>query len=455
MKKLLFIAGIIISQSSTAQQMLGIANSNFSGSAGMGLNPASMLFMPYTWEATLINLNISADNNYLSYSEAKNSGQAEGIATDNHGGLIADDSPVDKSANFHVMLKTPSFIYKTKKMAFGFHTAFRNDGSIRNVPAPLAKYFYEGKDYAPLYGTSIDLQGLHGGAMTWAEAGISVGKVLNKDEENIWMVAVTLKYINAFQGAYLKVNSGSLNVVNDSIVYPDNLNAEFEYAVPNNPAYLISYPPGQGAAFDFGVCYVSNPYDGKATLNDALNKKYNYRLGISLLDFGIVSFINNANKYHYNVRLSSDIRNIDSLIEAGHVGDKYMMGLPAAISLQYDNCIVPRWFLNFTAVQRVPLLMAQVDRANNLSASLRYETTSFEIGVPYSLYDYSQLRIGFALRYKVLFLGTDKLGTFVHVKDDQISGADFYFGVKLTNFSFLKKPKARKPCPSLSKHDKG
>jgi len=339
-------------------------------------------------------------------------------------------------------------------MAFGFHTAVRNDCSIRNVPATLAKYFYEGSNYSPLYGTNIDAQGLHGGALTWAEAGISVGKNLTKDEENNWLVAVTVKYINAFQGAYFKVNTGSINVVNDSIMYPDNLNAEFQYAVPDNPAHLISYPTGQGAGVDFGICYVSNPYDGKPTLNAALNKKYNYRIGISLLDFGFVSFTRNANKYHYNVHLSGDITNIDSLIDAGKIDDKFMMGLPAALSLQYDYCLAPRWFLNCTAVQRIPLLMAQVERPNNLSASIRYETTSFEIGVPYSLYDYSQLRLGMALRYKFIFLGTDKLGSFVHIKDDRVSGADFYFGLKLTNFTFMTKPKARKPCPSLSKHEK-
>ena len=108
MKTFLLILGILLYQVSSAQQMLGIANSNFSGSAGMTLNPASMLFMPYKWEATLINFNISADNNYLSYSQEKNTAQAEGIP-DTHGGMIDDNSPNDKSASLHLMLKAPSF----------------------------------------------------------------------------------------------------------------------------------------------------------------------------------------------------------------------------------------------------------------------------------------------------------------------------------------------------------
>lgn len=448
MKKRILLILLLFQQATYGQQMLGIANSNFAGSAGMNLNPASMLYMPYQWEATLMNFNVSFDNDYLSYSAEKNTIKTDGTSPDNHGGLIADDSPGDKSGHLHGMLKAPSFIYRTKKFAIGIHSAIRNDACIRQVPAALAKYFYEGQYYKPLHGQSIDLAGMHGGAMTWAEIGLSFGKVLHQDEENNLLVAATFNYITAIQGTYFRVNSGNFNIVNDTLAFPNDLNAEFNSASLDGPAHLISSPPGNGFGIDFGISYVSNPYEGKGKMNDATNKKYNYRIGVSLLDFGLVSFTRNASTYHYNLSVLNlnNIENVDSLIESGYSGDKFMMGLPSALSLQYDYCLVPRWYLNFTAVQRVPLFMAQVDRPNQFAASLRYETTKFEIGVPYSLYEYSQLRIGLAIRFRYIFLGTDKLGTFVHINDDSISGGDFYFGLKLNNFDFRKKPKSRKPC---------
>ena len=109
MKKLILFTGLVFCQSSYAQQMLGISNSNFAGSAGMELNPTSMMLMPYKWEATLLTFNISLENNYLSYSADKIFNN-ENVRQDKHGGLVDNSSSVDKTGNFHMMLKTPSFI---------------------------------------------------------------------------------------------------------------------------------------------------------------------------------------------------------------------------------------------------------------------------------------------------------------------------------------------------------
>ena len=78
-----------------------------------------------------------------------------------------------------------------------------------------------------------------------------------------------------------------------------------------------------------------------------------------------------------------------------------------------------------------------VKRANSVSMAVRYETPFFEVSMPYSMYDYYRHRIGFAMRYRYFFAGTDKLGTFVGQGD--ITGLDVYFGIKLTNFDFKKK----------------
>ena len=84
------------------------------------------------------------------------------------------------------------------------------------------------------------------------------------------------------------------------------------------------------------------------------------------------------------------------------------------------------------------------------SATIRYETPFFEVAFPYSFYDYYRHRIGVAMRFHGFFIGSDKLGTFVGNGD--ITGADFYLGLKVNSFDFRRKPRAghHVGCPAYN-----
>ena len=133
---------------------------------------------------------------------------------------------------------------------------------------------------------------------------------------------------------------------------------------------------------------------------------------------------------------------MDSLIRstfisgASSMDNSFALVLPMAVSSQFDVCLHPRWYANATIVQRVNPPMPHIDLPNIVSASLRYETSYFEIAVPYSFYDYYLHRIGVAVRYRFLVLGTDKLGPYVTNND--VYGLDFYFGIKLSNYDFTR-----------------
>src|SRR5262245_14483064 len=161
MKKLLIVFGILFSKAAGAQEMWGISNSNFAGSAGMGLNPAAMMLLPSKWEVTLVTADIFLENNYLSYPKSNILSPPAGETTDEHGGLVESYSTVRKKSYAHIMLKAPAFIIRTRKWAYGFHAGVRNELSIRNVPHALAKFFYEGIDYSAMYGTNINVRRLH------------------------------------------------------------------------------------------------------------------------------------------------------------------------------------------------------------------------------------------------------------------------------------------------------
>jgi len=125
------------------------------------------------------------------------------------------------------------------------------------------------------------------------------------------------------------------------------------------------------------------------------------------------------------------------------IKNSFVMSLPTGLSIQFDRCLKPRWYLNMTAIQRVPMPMARVDRPNMLAATIRYETPFFEVGFPYSFYDYYRHRLGLAMRYHIFYIGTDRMGTFISDRfaGDDITGVDLYFGFKLTSIDFKRKSK--------------
>jgi hypothetical protein len=405
----------------------------------------------------LVSADVSLQNNYVSVPKSQTNNTAAEAAAKPHGGVIENISNADKSASVHLFLRAPSFIFRVNKMAFGFHAAVRSDLSIRNVPASLAKVAFEGLPYAPLHNTDMSADGLRIGSLTWAETGISAGKMLKIGNEKVCLGAITVKYVAAFAGAYFQLDDASLNVANDSSFTLNNLSGELDYAFSDNPADALTFK-GRGASIDFGVNYIFHPYpDGTTKQSAGPVKKYKSRLGISLVDAGFVSFTKNSRAFNFSNqsltlnkvggKKANGTQGVDSLISVSVMNGKsparsFVMALPTALSIQYDRCLAARWYVNASIVQRVNLPLAQVDRANNLSASIRYETTFFEIAIPYSLYDYYDHRIGAAMRYHFLFAGTDKLGTLIG--SENISGLDFYFGIKVSSFEFLKKNKTGK-----------
>lgn len=454
--RLLFLA-LLISTISHAQDMLGLANGNYAGNAGMAMNPTSMVLMPYKWEVSLISVNLSLENNYIGLPRKKITSASESGNNEPMGGLREYYSSGTKSANMHLALGMPAFIYRFNDMAVGFHMTIRNDFSAHNLPGEILKIASSQNKFDALHGKTIDLGGMRLGDLTWLETGISFGKQLSKSETRKWLAAGTFKYLTAFQGSYFGISEGKFNAPNDSTIGITSIKGTLDYSYVNNQYDAIKFRCS-GFGVDVGLTYVSNPFTQKYSQGRPVAmKKYDYRLGASLIDFGFINFSNNAHALDFNTAAVNfnDLANtqvngqsgVDSLVYASAmngrpIGDHFLMSLPTGLSAQYDLCLKPRWYFNATAIQRVPMPTARVDRPNMVAAAIRYETPFFEVGIPYSLYDYYRHRIGLAMRYHFFYMGTDKIGTFVGKSD--ITGVDVYFGFKFTEFEFRKKAKTGK-----------
>ncbi|MBK5285160.1 MAG: hypothetical protein JJE25_07125 [Bacteroidia bacterium] len=451
MKRILTVIIMSISFGAQAQEMLGIANSNFAGNMGMGLNPASMLLMPYRWEFNLISGDIFLENNYVRYPKSRIMSTNEAQIPLPHGGVIDDFSSSPKNAHVRTFLRLPSFIFRTREQAFGIHTAVRTDISLRNISPDVAKLSYEGLGYSPLGGIPISVSPFRIGGMTWAEIGLSYGRILPSGNDRV-ILAGTVSFINAFQGLYFINRQTDLTIVNDTTLNVQNIDAELGFALPRSTNDVLTIN-GKGVGLNLGFCYVKNPYRGTFQNSRTIDRKrYDYRIGVSVIDAGMVSFTKNANVYYLNGSTTTmdnfngikpkGVNGVDSLIRANFmsgtnsIDNSFALVLPMAVSTQFDYCLHPRWYVNATVVQRVNPPMPHIDLPNIASVTLRYETSYFEIAVPYSFYDYYLQRIGVAVRYRFLVVGTDKLGPYV--TDNDVTGLDFYFGIKLSNYDFTR-----------------
>jgi hypothetical protein len=68
----------------------------------------------------------------------------------------------------------------------------------------------------------------------------------------------------------------------------------------------------------------------------------------------------------------------------------------------------------------------------------RYETARWEVSIPFSVveWDLTEPRVGFYFRYGNVFIGFDRMNTFI--SSDYFDGMDVYAGIRLNLSNLLK-----------------
>jgi len=88
---------------------------------------------------------------------------------------------------------------------------------------------------------------------------------------------------------------------------------------------------------------------------------------------------------------------------------EFTIGLPTALSVQYELHPPGYWFFNTSFVYPTPVFKNSVIRPTQLSFTPRFEKRRIEFSMPLSLYEWSRLRMGLAVRIWNLTIGTDYL----------------------------------------------
>lgn len=449
----------------SAQEMLGIVNSNYSGITGATINPAMPVTSPFYLDVNIISANVFVENNYVYL--AKDEYRFKRFLESNpvfptHGqdnNLILYDhyNRKDKEAFANVRVMGPSVSVTIGKHSFGLVTGARTVVSAVNIPYEIAKFSFEGRNFPPQYDINyVDNRNMYAAALAWAENGFNYSYALFQRGLDYWSVGATVKDLRGYGGGYLYMDNADYVVLDQDTLIVHNANAEAGFSLPVNfQSSAFEQNPlfrGKGIGFDVGVVYQKKK---KNSRNERFNNlceqpytPYYYRIGVSLLDIGRIKFTKNAEKlvfedvstYWPNLG-STDFQGIDNITQLlsnqfygnptqALQGNEIKIGLPTALSVQADVNYRNNWFLNGTLVYPLQFSKTGLRRPAIVAFSPRYETRSLEISMPLSTYNFTKPRIGLSARFHSFYIGTEKLSGFFHFTD--FTGLDLYLGFKIS-----------------------
>ncbi len=477
MKKHLFlfcIFSFLFISKNFSQDFLGLSTGNYAGVTGVSLQPASIVDSRHKFDINLISTDLSFDNNYFlvdkdailkfnknnfdSYKEFKDKYLSEASLGPNEKAFFNVQSRVQLPFSF--MATTG------KKSAIALNLQFRTIAQGRGISTELANLAFNDFYHPPLNNTAIDASGISINSLSWAEAGLTIGRVLYSSGNHFLKGAITGKYLAGVSSIYLASNNLTMQVNGDStfnfsspnVQYSHNKNADFNKIFDRN-----FDPDANSFGLDAGLVYeyrgnidkfkYIKSDDEKSYVEDRRDvNKYIFKLGVSLLDVGMFQFNKPANVNSFGANIDRwDLKNanypnlnqFDTALANRVTPDPndastYNVYLPTALSAQLDVKFVKGLFLNVMSYWPMQIGSGKGVRFNNYgfyAITPRYESRHFGIYFPYYIStkndftDYSKNTLGVTLRLGPVFFGSSNLPSMLF--KDNLRGADVHVGLKV------------------------
>ncbi|TSA24399.1 MAG: hypothetical protein D4R67_11845 [Bacteroidetes bacterium] len=469
-----------------SQEMLGAVLGNYAGINAIQLNPASMHGSRLWLDIQLAGADISFQNNYMYLSKQEfifwdlfKPGFILPSHNEEYGTEVRNFYRYTNSNRKNIFLNLringPGAMLIWEDHAFGIHSAVRSVSSIRKLPLDVANFMYLGLNYKPQQNINYTTNKRFGLAqMSWFEVGLSYAcKVYARGFDRL-DAGLSVRKLFGLTGLYAVVDNLDYEVPDDSTIQFNNLDARYGFSLPvdyNTNGTGSSTDPliaGGGWGFDLGVTYTRLTRTHQKQYFDRLCEQkyedYLYRIGLSLIDIGGIRFKHRAQTYAIDNRSSYwenvthlDFETIDHMMDtisfkfygdpdAASRDDKFTLWLPSAFSVQFDYHYYQNWYINASLIVPFQFSRISVSRPALLAVTPRYEMRWFGASLPLSLYDWYQPRIGLSLRFYILTVGTEKLGSYLGFSN--FNGLDFYFTIKIPFEKGVCRQKTSKSCPA-------
>lgn len=430
----LFIALIFVCQNITiAQASYGTAFSNYSPSQTVWHNPASLIASKTWLDVHFIGVGAFLYNNYA-FIPAKDFSlfALDKIEPDYKEGRNNYDLFFDQDLH----LFSAYGQYKTHAFGFGIRNKIVAD--MRRIPGDFVAAASSDFDTPEnVFGREGEYNRFYFNTLTYIEASLSYSNAFKHLDHNLWSIGGNLKYLMGNAGAGIKV---------DQLYYA--LSPDDEFSFINFDATAVQkagFLSGRGVGLDFGVEYkhmIDNvtfyePYTRKA---GCTHYRYKWKFGAAITDMGLIRFgdaeyvrVTNGegtideftNNQPSGNNISSYVASVQNDAVEIEEKDVFTMLTPAAIQLQADYNFENGLYIGGQYTQGVfRRWMMGPKHPHVLVFNPRFESKWFEVALPFSLYNFEEVRSGIMFRFAYLTIGSDKLGTYLGIS--RVTGADIY-----------------------------
>jgi len=480
----MILTGILPGIASQGQEMLGLVNGNYSGSAGIAINPSYMANSKLRSDISLFTIHSFAENNYF-YLPADEASlfkimngtytfpyfeKPYGYGQRNVNSYFMDVS--DKNIYLNNKISGPSVMFGLNDHFFAAHMSYRMVSSTTNLPYDIANFSYYAMDYYPQHNIYYERSNYSMATMGWWELGVSYATVLSRPFRTLWSAGITVNYLAGYGGAYVEGRQTDYIVYNDSILNVEYLDGELGISLPvdyvtDDVDYFEDLVRGSGMSLDLGfsVQYRDKPYMRRYSgmYYRKRFEDYRYRVGFAILDVGWITFRDNAevhsydgvSNHHVNVEyleyssLHDELQAASTLLygdpDASYRANSFRIYLPMSANLQLDYNLSGPWYMNGSIVVPLPVFKPMIQRPMMVALVPRYESQMLEVSIPVVFYQFFNPRLGLAIRYHGFTIGSDNLGAFFGNRD--VTGYDVYVNYKI-NLTGIKKPyhSRKNPC---------
>ncbi len=432
-----------------SQSFIGYGYDNYSGVNGVILNPGTLADSKYKVNVNLFSISALAGNNAYEMDRSrlfgfKFSGLKEGD------GFYKSSNTDYKYMYTNLDILGPSAtINLTRKDALGLITRLRVIGNEYNLGDPLFRL--TGIADPTFYNTNIENRSLQVKANAFAEAGVSYGRVLYKNEHSEMKLGITGKYIAGL--AYGGVSSGPMQVnidpANNIVNMQADVTAQYSANLDNagngtSISDLINKKAGRGWGMDLGFVY-----ELKAAGDPATSK---LRIGLSVTDIGSVKYTNSLNSQTYTVtadghntqefaKQSQESYNdyfnrlkTGGLIVAKGVAPATNVALPTALHFNMDYEIYKRIYINGDILLNMLATTNPIspNYVTTFTVTPRLEKKWVSIYSPVSYNANGQLNWGAGVRIGPLFVGSGSVLS--SMLKQRLQTADAHIGLTIPIF---------------------
>ncbi len=456
-----------------SQDFLGLSTGSYSGVTGVMLQPASIVDSRFKFDINLFSSGVNYSNNYFLLNRDVilkfNKNKFENYKTFKDRYLSEATLPAGEKAFFNIDNRTQlplSFMATTgKKSAIALNMQFRTKIQGRGITQELANLAYN--NFNPVIGTpSIDASGINVNSLSWAEAGLTYGRVVFSSGNHFLKMAVTGKYLAGLSSISMAADDLQLRVNSDSsfdfksplVSYSHSADADFKKLFDrdiSNSATAFGFDAGLVYEYRGNIDKFKYIKKDDEKSYDAIRRdvsKYIFKVGVSLVDVGMFNFekpanVNSfaANINNWNIKNGNykSLKEFDTALAARVFSNiagprDYNVYLPTALSGQLDIKFAKGLFLNAMGYWSLKLGSLEGKRFKNYgyyTVTPRYETRHFGIYIPYTVNqkneftDYKQHLIGLTLRAGPLFIGSSNLGSML--LKENLKAADVHLGLKI------------------------